>query len=347
MEKKKTAAPKISIIILNWNLYKESIECLETLLKNDYPNFEVLLIDNGSSNESVTELEKWFSTQKKLHVLNVASSELKSKTFWTKKKKFNEVKSSSKILFVRHDKNEGFGAGCNVLLDIVTTENLSDYVLFLNNDLIVKADFLSELLATAKRHKGAGIISSKIYYYDVKGRKDILWYAGGFKTFSKLWCAGPPFGMNKEDAPEFNEEQELELAVGTSMLLDCKLLKEYGGKYDEGYFIYNEESDLCLFAKEKGYSIWYSPKSVVWHKVHQSSGGKISPIVTYYLTRNQLLMAKKYNGTLKTLLLFTRMATYSHTIKAAKFAKAKKLPLMKYYYRALWDGLRGKKFKGH
>jgi len=125
--------PKVSIIILNWNGKEDTIECLESLKNITYPNYEILLVDNGSTDGSVECLRKRYP----------------------------------EIEIIENKKNLGFAEGNNVAIRKAIEREI-DYVLLLNNDTIVDPKFLTELVNVAESNPKAGILGPKIYYYNSK-----------------------------------------------------------------------------------------------------------------------------------------------------------------------------------
>src|SRR3989344_9330156 len=107
--------PKVSIIILNWNGWKDTIECLESLYKITYPNYEVIVVDNGSKDDSVKQIRK-------------------------------VIKKNTRLILNKD--NSGFAEGNNVAMRQVLKEKKSKYVLLLNNDTVVDKNFLEPLVET-------------------------------------------------------------------------------------------------------------------------------------------------------------------------------------------------------
>jgi len=123
--------PKVFIIIINYNGQADTLECLESLKNNDYPNYEVVIVDNGSKEKFLT--------------------------------------SDSKIKVIYNKENLGFSKGNNIGIKYALKNN-ADYVLLLNNDTTVTKDFLSKLVSVAESNKNYGIIGPKIYNYEEKNR---------------------------------------------------------------------------------------------------------------------------------------------------------------------------------
>ncbi len=127
--------PKIIIIILNWNGKEDTIECLESLKKITYPNYEILLVDNGSTDGSL--------------------------------ECFRERYPGMEI--IENGENLGFAEGNNVGIR-KAIEIGADYVLLLNNDTVVDKEFLGELIKVAESDRNIGIVGPIIYYYISQNR---------------------------------------------------------------------------------------------------------------------------------------------------------------------------------
>jgi GT2 family glycosyltransferase len=260
---KKLEENSVAIILLNWNAYNDTFECLKSLEKLNYPNFHVFLVDNCSQDGSDIKLQN--------DILN---------------KKFN-----LNITFIQSGGNLGFAGGNNI--GIRRAYNLGyNYFWLLNNDTIVDSNSLKHLIDTLKGDPLIGIVGSKIYYYNT----NILWYAGGLVDISTGRVKH--IGLREVDQGQFNRKKEVDFANGCSMAFTRKLIDEIG-YMDEGYFLYYEETDWNIRAKKKGFKVVYVPESVVYHKISSSSGGEsnLSPYVYYYNIRNAFLFVNKnYEG---------------------------------------------------
>jgi GT2 family glycosyltransferase len=133
-------APRVAVIVLNWNGRDDSIACLESLEKLAYPNFEALLVDNGSVDGSVAAIRRRFA----------------------------------RLEIIETGRNLGFAEGNNVGIRIALDRG-ADYVLLLNNDTIVHPALLDELVAAAERCPEGGIFGAKILYH---AEPDRIWYGG-------------------------------------------------------------------------------------------------------------------------------------------------------------------------
>src|SRR6185437_6497170 len=157
--------PKVSIIVLTWNSYEITRDCLLSLRKVDYPNFEVVLVDNGSADSSPETLAREFP----------------------------------EVTLIRNPKNLGFTGGNNVGMRNVLSRG-TDYVLLLNNDTVVAPDFLAELVEVAESNPRIGVLNPKIYYFEPS---DVIWYGGG--THKPWWSFPKHLGLLQQDNGAYNQ----------------------------------------------------------------------------------------------------------------------------------------------
>jgi len=223
---------KVSIVILNWNGLEDTIECLNSLKKVDYPNYELFVVDNASSGDDVKIL----------------------------KEKFGDY-----IRLIENDKNYGFAKGNNIAIKKVLDENKSKYVLLLNNDTVVHKNFLKELVGVAEKNKRGAIFGPKMYYYNYQGRRDIIWFGGGKIDFRRY----PGYQhLNKFKKDSSNSKIESPVLTdwvsGACMMINRKIMKPF---LNEDYYFGYEDIDKCLEVKKRGFLIYYVPKSIIWHKV--------------------------------------------------------------------------------
>lgn len=251
--------PKVFIIILNWNGWRDTTDCVESLKKIDYSNYEVVIVDNGSTDESPQILPQ----------------------------KFPEIK------FIETGKNLGFAGGNNVGIKYVL-EHDADYVLLLNNDTLVDQDFLKELVRVGESDQKIEILGPKIYFYDTETNKKTnkIWFAGG--KINKILTKGTHINYGKIDK---NDEipKTIDYITGCAMLIKRKVIEKIG-LMNEDYFLYYEDADWCLRARKAKFKCVLVPKAKIWHKCSKSAI-EGSPPYIYYHSRNGLMLAK-YNGSL-------------------------------------------------
>lgn len=267
---------KVSIIILNWNGWEDTIECLESLYKNKYDNYNVIIVDNGSENDSIDKIKEYAkgkikvnsdfveydSINKPIKVLEHIKDDYSGKE--TGGEEFDKLNSNQKLTIIKCDKNYGFPEGCNIGMKYALSQG-TDYFLLLNNDTVVDERFLSELVNIAETDSSIGILGSKIYFYyepntmQAAGGR-IRWWLGEITTYG-----------NKEiDDGQYDEVAGRDYVYGTSLLLRKEVLNKISFM-DPAFFFGVEEYDYCTRAKKAGFKVIYVPSSKVWHKVGASS----------------------------------------------------------------------------
>jgi len=251
------STPKISFIIVNWNGWKDTLECLDSIAKINYPDYKVIVVDNGSIDESVQKLKDWLESNKSV--------------------------MDYKLLINGY--NAGFAGGNNVGVKYAL-EQKSDYILLLNNDTIVAPDFLDKLIETTESDEQYGIAGPKIYFESDKTR---IWFGGGY--FS--WFGG---GRHLEydtidKNPDDRKTKEVDYMTGCCFLIRSEAIEKIG-LMNENFFLYYEDTEWSLRAREQGYKIIYVPSSHIWHKVSRSTRPETNKKVFYYHLRNALLLSR-------------------------------------------------------
>jgi len=183
--------------------------------------------------------------------------------------------------------NLGYAGGNNVGLR-EALRNGADYFFIVNNDCTVAPDALSKM-CDAAQSTGAGIMSPKIFDY---ARPDTLQYAG-YRNLHLL-AQGIPVGEGEKDKGQYDRLAELNAAPGCAMLIRRSVLEQVG-LFDERFFCYSEELDLCRRATEARYRILFVPAARAWHKKAATLDER-SPEYLYYLTRGRLIYARKHLG---------------------------------------------------
>jgi len=224
--------PKVSIIVLNWNGLDDTIECLESLHKITYPNYQVIVVDNGSEGEDVRVLGEKFGYY--VHI-------------------------------IENDRNYGFAEGNNIGMRYAINSYAPDYLLLLNNDTVVAPDFLDELVKVVESDSKIGIASPKIYYYEFKSRNDVIWFAGGRIEWWRRWVY-PHIGCRDNDLPQYQKITTVDWASGAAMLLKSSVVEKLS-LLNSGYFFGNEDVEYCIKARKNGFNIVYVPAARVWHKI--------------------------------------------------------------------------------
>ncbi len=277
----KKSLPKVAIVILNWNGWKNTIECLESIYRIDYSSYEIILVDNGSKDDSVNKIGEYAKGKLLVESKFVQYSPVNKPLKLIKPQKAKVPWEFNKeLLFVENNTNYGFARGTNIAI-MLAQKQCADYVLLLNNDIVVDKEFLSEMIAHSERTPQIGVAGPTIYYYDDPTTVD---FAGENLT---LWRV-----KGKEFCSVSKRPREVDKIEGSCMLIRRTVLDKVGLLYTK-YWAYWEETDLCFRAKKAGFKVVYIPESKVWHKVACSIGGENNLKRQYYLNRNRLLFAKR------------------------------------------------------
>lgn len=248
-----------AIILLNWNSYNDTFECLKSLENIKGASFHIFLADNCSTDYSFKRLLEDYEHK----VFNLP------------------------ITFIQTGSNLGFAGGNNIAIRQAHALGY-DFFWMLNNDTIVKEDTLTNLLSVISDSDDIAIVGSKILYFNTNK----IWFAGGKVN---LYTGDVKhIGIMEDDKGQYNEIKEVDYITGCSLLFRRNLVMEIG-LMNEEYFLYYEETEWNLRARNNRYKIKYVPNSVVYHKVSSSSGGvsNIAPYVSYYNIRNSFTMIKR------------------------------------------------------
>jgi GT2 family glycosyltransferase len=176
---------------------------------------------------------------------------------------------------IANAENEGFAAGANAGIERVIADG-GDYVLLMNNDTEIDPDAVARLVAAAQGNSQAAFVGPLIYYHD---RPDIVWSAGGRVSY---WSGDiRHLGIRARDTGQFEGVRRVDYVTGCAVLVATRALQDIG-YMDTGYFMYNEDTDWCVRATERGYAVLLAPGAKVWHKVSMSSGGGLTAFKIYH-----------------------------------------------------------------
>jgi GT2 family glycosyltransferase len=250
--------PKVATVVLNWNAWDITFKSLESLRRLCYPNYEVILVDNGSTTKPES-LEARFPD---LHFIETGS-------------------------------NLGFTGGNNTGIKAALSRK-ADFVLILNNDVLVRDDnLLMALVSVAHENPAAGIIAPRVVQHssqhdEIEGR-----YFGRAQQLMN-WLLLP----RTSEKISFNHSngQQVESANATQVcgcaMLISRTLLETVGTFDERLFMYDDEYDLCLRAIEAGFQI-IEVRSTSVTRLNVCSQADMPCYRTYLVGRNRFLLAKK------------------------------------------------------
>lgn len=269
---------RITIIILNYNNYNDTIECFESIDNSNADSYDIIIVDNKSTDNSYTKLFEYFKN-KKNSFYEVNSLNPKEKIFETHN--FNR-----KIILLETDYNGGYAYGNNQGIKRSNSMK-SDFVLILNNDTIVTKNFLSPLVNTAQ-HNNAGIIGSKINYFS---NQDTIWFNGG--SINSFTSEVKHFDFNKVKY-ESSDIKTVSFITGCVWLVPKKIFKEIG-LLDEEYFMYFEDVDFCWRVASNGYKLLVCTDSLIYHKKNpnKTNNFNLPPSIYYLRLKNKIKFVNK------------------------------------------------------
>jgi riboflavin kinase/FMN adenylyltransferase len=256
--------PSVAIVLLNFNTRALLEQLLPSVLATDYDPKEIIVADNGSSDDSVDFLRRQYPD---LRVIEIPQ-------------------------------NLGFAGGYNEALRQVE----ADYYLLLNTDIEVTPDWLDQLMKGVSQYEHVGAAQPKILDFNQRDQFEYAGASGGFIDFLGYpFCRGRIFDTVEQDNGQYDATREIFWASGAAFLIQAKLFHQVGG-FDEDYFAHLEEIDLCWRLKRAGYKILVVPTSTVYH-MGGGTLKYGSPQKTYLNFRNSLFTLLKNESLSKLLWL--------------------------------------------
>ena len=298
----------IYIVIVNWNGWADTIECLESVYRLTYKAFKVIVCDNGSTDKSVEYLQMW--AEGKLNIFLPQKDRLRSISFSGEKAAISYLRLHSEtvhltniaendpanLIIIQNEKNLGFAGANNVGLQYALKDSRLSFVWLLNNDTVVDRDALSHLLRRMAQNPEAGICGSKLLYY---GKPDRVQAYGGC-TYNAWFGTVHPIGSFSHCSDNVDSsfvESKMDYVIGASMFVTKCFLQQIG-LMSEDYFLYFEEIDWALRGKSH-FSLVYANDSCVFHKEGRSIGSNCNPLIKsytadFYNIRNRLRFTRKF-----------------------------------------------------
>ncbi|MEN0056119.1 MAG: glycosyltransferase family 2 protein [Mucilaginibacter sp.] len=246
--------PKVAVVILNWNGVKYLKQFLPSVLASTWPGLDIVLGDNGSTDNSVAFVRENFPSVKIIETGN----------------------------------NFGFTGGYNRVLSQVN----ADYFILLNSDVEVVPGWIEPVINLMESDPLIAAAAPKLLAYAQKNQFEHAGAAGGFiDSFGYPFCRGRMFYEVEDDLGQYQQSGEVFWASGASLFIKKKCWDEAGG-FDEFFFAHMEEIDLCWRLKNMGYKVMYCAQSTVYH-VGGGTLNAEDPFKTYLNFRNNLLLLKK------------------------------------------------------
>jgi len=287
-----SSTPKISVVILNWNQWGHTLRCLATLFQSTYENFDVILVENGSTDDSLSKIKEWLAGQisggtkfypedpgaKPVKVIELCETDIKSSSE-------SSSDPARSLTIIKIVSNLGFARACNLGMKYALRNESVKYILTLNNDMEINPESVSHLVAAAEKDPMVGAGQAKVLLSESPGFIDgvgvkVTWYGAAFKE-----------GSEQADKGQYDSCRKIFGAYPAATLYRCEMLKQVG-LFDEDFFVYYEDVDHCLRMRKTPWITVLVPAAVT-HHFHSASYGKIAAPKLYYLFRNMIFYAVK------------------------------------------------------
>ena len=253
-------SPVVYCIVLTCGLNPDGrvkkllLDTLDSVTKMTYPNFKVVVVDNGSIDGSQDAVRAAYPD----------------------------------MTLIENGENLGFMKGSNVGLRYALGQK-ADWTLLLNNDISVDPELLSEMMKVAVSDDSVGIVAPKIYFFSEPNK---IWYAGG--SINYFTGIIKHLGLREEDHGQYDQTKETGYITGCAILIRREVMEKIGLLDPIYSPMYSEDADFSVRASRAGYKLMYVPKAKLWHKVSSFTGGGLSPVKTRLKVEHNLIFFKRY-----------------------------------------------------
>ncbi len=293
--------PYIAIILVNYNSAPLLIECLESLYRLNYKNFQVIIAENSEQNQEkeIETIKKWsfneyeFTPNQTFSFIFDSIIQKPKILVFEEEDRFRKINDRNSLVIIKSKENLGFANGCNKALDFVEAQEGFEYVWMLNTDTIVHKDALITLL---EKFDNSNIIAvgSKLKYYDYPDKINLI---GGKFMPDILKMGYIPIGYLELDEGQYDRDVDIDTPPMASCLTKLEFIKNIGRMNDD-FFLYSEDVEWFERMKRAGYSFAYQYKSIVYHK-ESAITKTIRKSSLYYYIRNKIIFYNQYFPALK------------------------------------------------
>lgn len=238
----------VAAVILNWRKPIETLACLDAL-----GDCVAVVVDNGSGDDSVETIRR----------------------------------ARPDVPLFMLEENRGYTGGNNAGISWALAQN-SEWILLLNDDVILTPDGLEELLKIGQSHPQAGFVGPLVLH---SNPGDVIQSAGGW--LDRRWRSGHR-GINQADCGQYRQVESVPWLSGCALMVRSQMVREIG-PLDERFFLYEEELEWCLRGRQASWEALFAPQAKVWH-AGVGPGYEPKPYVTYYMTRNHFLLLAKFRA---------------------------------------------------
>jgi GT2 family glycosyltransferase len=272
------SCPRVGVVVLNWNGWQDTLECLDSLLRVEWPRVEVVVVDNGSTDDSVARIRAWAAERAIL--LSVVAPSTASGASAAEAEPPYEMghahetvpMSPRRFVLIANEENTGFARGNNLGIRRAL-EHGAEYICVLNNDTIVPRDFV-EALVGSLRSSAAALVGPKIR--DPEGHDWRQWpvkrpvgLVGWLMIFSVLGRVARGSRVYRDSFYTGDTPAYVYAVPGSCMFFDARALREIN-LLDETTFLFWEEFIVAERLAARGYRTLYDPRVRIVHKWNRS-----------------------------------------------------------------------------
>ncbi len=291
------ARPRLAVIIINWNRWSDTLECLESLMRTDQP-VRIVVIDNASTDESLERIRSWASGADSWETPTGPLARLTRPPLrkpiplveLTDEEALTARPGRELLTIIKSSENRGFAGGNNLAMRHALNDPAVAYCWCLNNDTVVEPDAPRALLARMDATHKVGMCGTQVRYYHRPG----TWQQLNGSRFKLLTGQSSGIGANQPVTRPFDPKkvaQETDFVLGASIAVSRAFL-ETVGYMEESYFLYFEEMDWSVRNRGR-FVIAFAHGAIIYHKEGGSIGssgkkGQRSETAEYYLLRSRL-----------------------------------------------------------
>ncbi len=289
----------VAVVLVNWNAWRDTIECISSLMGQTHSAFHVFVVDNDSSDRSLENIGSWCAAPNlaagwRSHdgVTHIGSSQpITFRVFDRAESPLPAARDDCRLTLIRSGSNLGFAGGCNLGIRAAGLDAFSFFWL-LNTDAVAHRDALRALVRRAEREPRVGIVGSTIRYYD---SPNVVQALGGARFDStSLISRHIGAATRLDDAPldAAAVERDMFYVMGASMLVSRRFIQDVG-PMQEDYFLYYEEIDWAMRGRSR-FAWAYAPDSHIFHKSGASSWKVLRAFTANLYYRNRVRFASRF-----------------------------------------------------
>jgi GT2 family glycosyltransferase len=320
---------KVYIVLLNYNGWQDTLECIESILHSDYFNYQIIVVDNASSDNSFFMIQSWLQERKQSQETNDAQLDFviyDEPAYIKEEIAEKELNLNYPITLIQSGENKGFSAGNNVGIQYAIAKSDADFLWLLNNDTIIKSSALHELVNKAAEYKiqerRVGVIGAKLMEYS---SPELIQTVGG--VFNKWLATTKMIGACELDIGQYDNgvDAHIDFPSGASMFVQVKFIQDIG-LMSEDYFLYFEEIDWVTRGRITGWDIGYCGTAQVFHKGGASAGSSTSSetrsvLSDYYGIKNRVIFTRKFHSEKISIVYLGILVAIINRIKKQQFGR--------------------------